>query len=79
MQYPSTAIARTTLLAVTLLYLVACASTASDPNNPKIKPRQTLECPYGMMLICESRNEPSRGGDEEIPEYDRCRCELNPV
>jgi hypothetical protein len=79
MRNASTATVRTTLLAAMLLYLTACASNASDPNNPKIKPRQTLECPYGMVLICESRNEPSRGGDEEIPEYDRCHCELNRV
>jgi len=75
----STEIARTVLLAAMLLCLTACASNPNDSNNPTIKPRQTLECPYGMMLICESRNEPSRGGDEEIPEYDRCRCELNPI
>jgi hypothetical protein len=71
----STEIARAALLAAMLLCLTACAS---DTSNPTIKPRQTLECPYGMTLICESRNEPSRGGDEEIPEYDRCHCELNP-
>ena len=79
MHYASTTIARTALFAAILLCLTACASNASDSNNPKIKPRQTLECPYGMTLICESRNEPSRGSDEEIPEYDRCYCEVNPV
>ena len=39
---------------------------------------QITECPIGLVLICEDgkQQQPSRGGaDEEIPQYDRGRCE----
>lgn len=77
MDYTFTENVKVALLAAMLPCLTACASSSGDSQ---IKPRQTLECPYGMMLICESQtNEPSSGGDEDIPEYDRCHCQLNPT
>jgi hypothetical protein len=61
---------------LTLLILNACAS-AGDPATPR---RQTVECPGSMILICEGReSEPSKGGDEEIPQYERCYCRARPI
>jgi len=51
--------------------LTSCA-TSNDPRYPR---QQLTSCPLGLILICESRQPPSKGGDEEIPLYDRCRCE----
>lgn len=53
--------------------LAACATTPSDG----VRRTQIRDCPIGMVLICESSRdqEPSSAGDEEIPQYDRCRCE----
>jgi hypothetical protein len=51
---------------------VSCADTSSG-----VRPRpQITSCPPGLILICESRQQPSKGGaEEEIPQYERCRCE----
>ena len=62
-----------TLISVLLVtFLVsACAPTSGVRRDP------IRECPLGMVLVCESRTqrEPSKGGpDEEIPEYEFCRC-----
>ena len=53
------------------LIVSACAPTSGVRRDP------VRECPDGFYLVCESRTqrEPSRGGpDEEIPEYEFCRC-----
>ena len=53
--------------------ITACADM-SGPTQPR---RQLTECPPGFVLICESREqELSKGGaEEEIPQFEYCRCE----
>jgi len=60
-------------LLVSALLIGACA--ASSPPGPRRS--QIRDCPVGMILVCESSKpqEPASGGDEEIPEFDRCYCE----
>jgi len=56
---------------ISALAVAACTSTSGTRRNP------IRECPVGMVLVCESRTqtEASRGGpEEEIPEYEYCRC-----
>ena len=63
---------------VTLAAVIVCASTTScaDSGAPKRPRPQITSCPVGLVLICESRQPLSKGGaDEEIPQYERCRCE----
>ncbi len=62
-----------TLTGILLAMLVtsACAPSSGVRRDP------IRECPIGMVLVCESRTqrEVSRGGpEEEIPEYEYCRC-----
>lgn len=63
------------LIALTLIsvFLAACATSPTDG----VRRTQIRDCPIGMVLICESKREqvPGSGADEEIPEYDFCRCE----
>ena len=61
------------------MLLQACATT-DDGNGQVLQQNRVRDCPFGTIQICESRNqrEPSRGGDEEIPAYERCRCEPYP-
>lgn len=61
-------------LTTTLIILGACASA---PDGERVKRTQIRDCPPGMVLICETRKiqDPSRGADEEIPEYEFCHCE----
>jgi len=40
-----------------------------------VRRNRMQECPPGQVQICKGDNEPSSGGDEEIPEYDLCYCE----
>jgi len=59
--------------------LMVCTSIAScahsdDPRTPR---RQIASCPEGLILICTSRQPPSRGGDEDIPLYEDCTCKSN--
>lgn len=52
--------------------IVSCAAT--DGNTRQRSPIR--DCPPGFVLVCESREEPSKGGaEEEIPRYEYCRCE----
>ena len=62
------------IMTILSLALGACAST---PQEPGARRSQIRDCPVGWVLICETAKaqEPSQGGDEEIPEYDRCTCE----
>ena len=55
-----------------VLGLVSACGTSSGTRRSQI-----TDCPIGMVLICETRREQelSRGGDEEIPEYEHCYCE----
>ena len=67
-------------ISVTVMALFICtAITACADTGSGVKPpRQITSCPPGMVLICESRSqqESSKGGAaEEIPQYDKCRCE----
>jgi len=67
---------------VTLMtMIVGTLTTACADMNDGVQPRrQVTSCPVGMILICESRQQqtPSKGGaEEEIPQYDYCRCESN--
>jgi len=61
-------------LLLTILVLGACTTTT---DGPRVKRDRTRDCPPGQVQICESRKprDPSGGDDEEIPEYDFCRCE----
>jgi hypothetical protein len=66
---------KTFLQYIVLAFLLnACAST---PGEPTVKRSQIRDCPPGWVLICETRRQqdPSQGGDEEIPVYDFCRCD----
>ncbi len=60
-------------LSIGVIFMVnACATSSTGARRDPIR-----ECPVGMVLVCESRTqrEPSRGGaEEEIPEYEYCRC-----
>ncbi len=56
--------------------LVSSCAGSNEQTTPR---RQTVECPRSMMLICEGQGEPSKGGDEEIPGYDRCYCRARPI
>jgi hypothetical protein len=52
---------------------VSCANSGA-PSGPR---PQITSCPEGLVLICETgrQQQPSKGGaDEEIPQYDYCRC-----
>ena len=63
-------------IAGNLLLLVALAGCATTSGSD-LQRRQTTDCPNGLMLVCEGRGEPSRGGaEEEIPQYDRCVCRV---
>lgn len=65
----------TNTLIATMFILGACASTPDDG----VKQNRMRDCPLGMVQICETRErDPSKGGDEEIREYEFCRCELLP-
>jgi hypothetical protein len=60
------------------MIVVASITACADMNNGAIPRRQITSCPPGMILTCESRQQrtPSKGGaEEEIPQYDYCRCE----
>ncbi len=61
-----------------LMILAVVAMSASCAGaDVKPGPRSDIrDCPPGFVLVCESRQEPSKGGaEEEIPEYEYCRCE----
>jgi len=66
------------VISAMLTALVMCTSVTScaDTGGPN-RPRNQLDsCPPGLILICESRQPPSKGGaEEEIPQYEYCRCE----
>lgn len=51
------------------LFLTACAAPVDGVQRTRMR-----DCPPGTVQICESKQEPSRGGDEEIPLYERCTC-----
>jgi len=51
--------------------IVACASDGAIRPHPQIR-----DCPPGEVLICTGRGEPSQGGDEDIPQYERCHCRI---
>lgn len=59
------------LLIALALNLGACATNPAGG----VKRTQIRDCPPGTVLFCESRQQPSTGSEEEIPEYERCRCE----
>jgi hypothetical protein len=61
-------------IGVIAILLGGCATA---PTGEQVKRDRMRDCPPGTMQICESRRlqKPSAGGDEEIPEYDYCRCE----
>jgi len=60
------------LTVLSALLAVSACTTSPGPRRSQIH-----DCPVGMVLICKTHKdrELSRGGDEEIPEYDRCYCE----
>ena len=56
---------------------VVCSLIAACSNvNQSAKPaREVVSCPPGQYLVCETRQPLSKGGaEEEIPEYEYCRC-----
>lgn len=54
--------------------LTSSCGTNKAPAQPR---RQITSCPEGMLLICTTnKQEPSKGGDDEIPQYERCVCQL---
>jgi len=63
------------VIVCTVLALCGGCATSNDPRMPR---RQITSCPPGQFLVCVSQKprKPSEGGvDEEIPAYDRCRCD----
>ena len=58
---------------VVLLAMIAFGSACS--TMPQRDREAIRDCPPGQVLVCESRGEPTRPGDE-IPEYEYCRCEI---
>lgn len=52
-----------------VFFLSACATPADGVQRSRMR-----DCPPGTVQVCESRQEPSQGGDEEIPLYERCTC-----
>lgn len=68
-----------TIIAISMVFTLGACATSSQQDGVRRDPIR--DCPDGTILICESftQQEPSRGGDEEIPQYDRCRCELAPL
>jgi hypothetical protein len=58
-------------LAVVAILISACANMSQSAKPT----RKLTSCPPGKYLVCESRQPPSKGGaEEEIPEYEYCRC-----
>jgi hypothetical protein len=58
---------------VVLAFVGGCTSTA--PTEPGVRRTQIRDCPPGMVLICESKKQPTVNAEGEIPVYDRCNCE----
>lgn len=59
-----------------ILSVSAFASSCADRSSTTRPRPQLTSCPPGFVLVCESRQEPSKGGaEEEIPQYEYCRCE----
>ena len=56
---------------IAVFTLTACASGPTEPGARRTKLR---DCPTGMVLVCESREDASKPGDPEIPAYEYCRC-----
>jgi len=59
------------------IVIVVCSLIAACSNvNQSAKPaREVVDCPPGQYLVCETRQPLSKGGvEEEIPEYEYCRC-----
>jgi hypothetical protein len=61
--------------ATLIVIAVVLAACASDPGERGPRQSQIRDCPPGQVLICESRDRPSSGSDEEIPVYEFCYCE----
>jgi hypothetical protein len=61
----------TCAIAIYAIVIAACANM-----NQSAKPaRKITSCPPGEYLICETTQPLSKGGaEEEIPEYEYCRC-----
>ncbi|MDH5345130.1 MAG: hypothetical protein OEW59_05140 [Gammaproteobacteria bacterium] len=60
------------IISLLVTFSGGCATTGEDGA----KRSRMRDCPPGMVQICESReHKPSRGGEEDIPEYEYCRCE----
>jgi len=63
---------KTSSILMILLLLNACATTPVGG----VKRNRMHDCPPGLVQICETREQhPSKGGDDEIPEYETCYCE----
>lgn len=71
------------LLTTIATLVLAAASVSCADTGDNVRPRpQITSCPEGLILICESGRpqQASKGGpEEEIPQYDRCRCEIQPM
>lgn len=65
------------IVGATSMLIICLSSISCAEMDGSARPRrQIAECPIGMILICESNQAPSSGGaEEEIPQYDYCRCQ----
>ncbi len=66
---------RKLVISFSVFALCAGCATSDEPRSPR---RQITSCPPGQFLVCVSQTprKPSEGGaEEEIPLYDRCRCD----
>ena len=59
-----------------LTLLVSALAVGACAASPGTRRDQIRQCPVGWILVCETREdrELTRGGDEEIPAYEYCRC-----
>lgn len=59
-----------------ILLVATWISSCADTGGMVRREPPIQSCPPGFVLVCESRQEPSKGGaEEEIPKYEYCRCE----
>ena len=59
-------------MVVFLSLIAGCA----DTGGSELRRSEIRDCPPGFVLVCESREDASKAGpEEEIPEYEYCRCE----
>ena len=67
------------IIFATLTALIVCTPiVACTGMSDRVQPRrQITSCSPGQVLICTSQQPLSKGGADEIPQYEHCYCETN--